>query len=153
MAAGNTLAITITGALYASDGENTASEPEITVQRVQAQHVHRGDTHYLFYEEQPEGFPSPLKTCIKLKNNMVEINRRGPGGSIMNFVPGETCRTDYFTPYGILPLDIVTKKLLVKTVENVGENSAFGSSWPKVWIAYDLINAEKLLGRYEICIE
>lgn len=146
MAAGQKTALTITGVQYAPGG---IEEPVTTVQKVQAEYFQKGETRYLFYEEQPEGFPAPLKTRIKLKHQTLEIHRQGPGGSTMYFAPGQTYRTEYPTPYGVLLLDIVTTDLQVEEVPMVAPAAA---SWPKVKIGYMLRCEGELMGRYEISI-
>lgn len=150
MAAGQKIPITITGIQYGfdADGDGNIDEPLTTVQEVCAEYFQKGDAHYLFYEEQPEGFPAPLRTRIKLKNHTLEIHRQGPGGSTMFFAPGQTYRTEYPTPYGVLLLDIVTTDLQVETDVKVIAPEVV--SWPGVTIEYMLQNDDELLSRYRI---
>lgn len=144
MAAGQKIHITITGTQYPPQA-GEADEPVITIQEAEAEYFQKGDSNYLFYEEQPEGFPVPLKTRIKRKGETLEIHRQGPGGSTMFFVPGKTYRTEYYTPYGMLLLDIVTDKL---TIGSGAENA-----WAETVVEYGLYNEGELLGNYRIVIE
>ncbi len=144
MAAGQKIHITITGTQYpAQAGE--VDEPVITVQETEAEYFQKGESNYLFYEEQPEGFKAPLKTRIKRKGETLEIHRQGLGGSTMFFAPGQSYRTEYYTPYGMLLLDIVTDKLTVGS----GEDSA----WAETTVEYTLYSEGEVLGRYRIVIE
>ena len=144
MAAGQKIDITITGTQYPAQA-GAADEPVITIQRTQAEYFQKGESHYLFYEEQPEGFPAPLKTRIKRKGETLEIHRQGPGGSTMFFAPGQTYCTEYYTPYGKLFLDIVTDKLVI--------GSAKDSAWAETVVEYALYSDGEILAHYRIVIE
>ena len=148
MAAGRKIHITITGVQYPMESGN--DEAVTTVQEVEAEYFHKDDSHYLFYVEQLEGFPAPLRTRIKLKKQTLEIHRQGPGGSTMFFAPGQTYRTEYPTPYGALLLDIVTTSLMdtpVVSPDNVQEDI-----WPNVMIEYTLQNEGEDIARYKLTI-
>ncbi len=144
MAAGQKIHITITGRQYPAQA-GAADEPFVTVQEAEAEYFQKGESNYLFYEEQPEGYPTPLKTRIKRKGETLEIHRQGPGGSAMFFAPGQSYRTEYYTPYGMLLLDIVTDKL---TVGDSAENE-----WAETTVEYALYNEGEVLGNYRIVIE
>ncbi len=143
MASGQKIQITITGIQYPV-GSNE-DEAVTTVQEVEAEYFHKGDSHYLFYVEQLEGFPATLRTRIKLKKQTLEIHRQGPGGSTMFFAPGQSCRTEYPTPYGVLLLDIVTASVDVEQISEGG--------WPRVTIEYVLQNDGEDMAHYKLSIE
>ena len=147
MASGQKIQITITGIQYPVGAGQ--EEPVITVQETEAEYFCRGDSHYLFYMEQPEGFPAPLRTRIKLKKQTLEIHRQGPGGSTMFFAPGQMYRTEYFTPYGVLLLDIVTASVNVAG-DNTGE--VVNNMWPDVKIEYTLQNDGEDMACYKLSI-
>lgn len=142
------IALMITGTQYPPQSEAADSErqpePAVTIQEVSASCFRKGEAWYLFYEEQPEGYPEPLRTRVKCKGKTVEINRQGPLGHIMNFQEGKTYRTEYATPYGTLLLDIETES--VECVEN-------GEDLDKIYIGYALHQQGQTLGRYELSIE
>ncbi len=133
------------------------TEPVVTVQEVCAEYFYRSGSHYLFYEEQPEGCPAVLKTRIKRKGGMVEICRQGAMGSNMVFEAGGRYRTEYPTPFGTLLLDIVTETVEVEEDDSAralpddisGED---GSGWPDVKICYLLENQGEIMGEYELSI-
>lgn len=142
MASGQKIQITITGVQYpVGAGED---EAVTSVQQVEAEFFQKGSSRYLFYMEHPEGFPAPVRTRIKLKEGTLEIHRQGPGGSTMFFAPGQSYRTEYPTPYGVLIMDIVTAALDVK------ETTAEG--WPTVLIEYILQNDGEDMARYKLTI-
>lgn len=144
MAMGQKMQLTITGIQYPV-GE---AEGITTIQQVEAEYFQRNDSHYLLYEELPEGFPKPLKTRIKLKGRTLEIYRQGPGGSTLFFAEGTPYRTEYVTPYGKLLLDIVTLKLVV-----TGMDDAKGEHWPEVLIEYVLQNDGEDMAKYVLTIK
>lgn len=144
MASGQKIHITITGIQYPlGAGED---EKVTTVQQTEAEYFRKGDSHYLFYMEQLEGFPAPLRTRIKLKKQTLEIHRQGPGGSTMYFDPERTYRTEYPTPCGVLFLDIVTSSLII-TPEARADNM-----WPDVTVKYTLQNDGEDMAGYCLSI-
>lgn len=151
MAAGQRLQLTITGIQYppqAEDNQIEAGEqqPVVITQEVSAEYFCRDGSHYLFYEEQIEGAPQRSKTRIKLKGQVVELNRQEPMGHCMIFESGKPYRTEYATPFGILMLDIITKSVERFSVEECPEG------WPGVKIVYTLENEGQAVGEYELVI-
>jgi len=144
MATGQKIHISIIGTQYPAE-VGVADEPIITVQEVEAEYFQKGESHYLFYEEHPEGFAAPLKTRVKKKGEMLEIQRKGPGGSTMYFAPKQNYCTEYYTPYGKLLLEIRTDKVLT---ESFGEGV-----WPRTIVEYALYSEEEILSNYRIVIE
>lgn len=139
--------IVITGIQYPPEG--TGEDAVTTVQKVEAEFFNREDVCYLFYTEQQEGFPGPWRTRVKLKKDTLEICRRGQGGSTLVFTPGQSCRTEYPTPYGTLFLDIVTAGMKVS-----GRNGEEGvhSGWPDVVVEYLLQNNGEDVARYQLSL-
>lgn len=139
--------------------EGHAIEPAVTVQEVAASYFYRRDAHYLFYEEQPEGFEQALRTRVKRRGNILEICRQGPLGSSMIFEPGKTYRTEYVTPFGAVMLDVVTRAVEIQAFGEPSDNRAGevpaddGQVWQDVKIRYALENQGESLGEYELYIE
>lgn len=152
MAAGQKITICITGIQSTSLAETNADGEEAitTIQEVEAEYYQKGDVHYLFYAEQQEGFPAPWRTRVKQKGNTLEIYRQGPGGSTMYFAPGTPYRTEYFTPYGVMLLDIVTTAVTVSGDCSEAESK---DRWPTVTIEYTLQNEGEVLAYYHLTIE
>ncbi|MCM1113689.1 MAG: DUF1934 domain-containing protein [Muribaculum sp.] len=130
------------------------AEPLTTVQEVEARYFQKGGSHYLFYEEQPEGYPEILKTRVKLKGNRVEIQRRGTMGNSMVFEAGKRYQTEYGTPFGTLLLEIVTHSVEIGKCGFPAEQAAPEAvEWPGVKIRYGLEERGEPLGEYELRIE
>ena len=138
MATGQKMKIYIKGIQRTPDLPGQAEEAFETIQHVEAEYFCKGDSHYFFYEEQPEGFSKPLKTRIKLKGQTLEIYRQGPGGNRMFWEPGQRYRTEYVTPYGALLLDIVTESFWTDAEWD-------GASRPFVAVEYTLENEGEAL--------
>lgn len=151
MAAGREIRLRIRGIQYLAR--------DMTVQEVTASYFFRAGAHYLLYEEQPEGFEQPFKTRVKRRGKHLEIDRQGLMGSNMVFEPGKTWRTEYATPFGRLPLDIVTETLEVMPEESSVESAGAempdddAGTWKNVKIRYILMNQGETLGEYELYIE
>lgn len=141
-----TLQLMITGIQYPpSDNTKEKLESIVTRQQVLAEYYQRGDSHYLLYEEQPEGFDQPLKTRIKRKGDVLEIIRRGKISNSMVFEAGKSYCTDYATPFGNLPLELVTRELQVAECED--------ASWKDLKVCYSLNCQGESMGEYELSIE
>lgn len=152
--------LTVTGLQYPlwTQGTKRAfsadAEPTATVQEVEARYFQKGGSRYLFYEEQPEGYPEILQTRVKLKEDKVEIQRRGKMGCSMVFETGKRYRTEYGTPFGTLLLDIVTHSVEVGGCGIPAEQTApEAGEWPDVKIRYGLEEQGEPLGEYELRIE
>jgi uncharacterized beta-barrel protein YwiB (DUF1934 family) len=152
---GKQLRLAITGMHYPprtagealKKSEQRGLEPVVTRQEVQAEYFRRGDSHYLLYQEQPEGYPQPLQTRVKLKGGCLEVHRQGVMGSRMVFEEDKTYRTDYGTLYGSLVLDVVT------TSVQVAERMDDREEWPGVAVEYVLEESGEPLGEYCLRIE
>lgn len=149
MAAGEEIRIVITGTQFApgtmAEGAGGIPEPVITEQEVQACFYKKGEAYYLLYEEQPEGYPDVLKTRVKYKGSMLEVDRKGPMANSMTFEMNKVYRTEYKTPFGVLMLDVATKSL---DAENSG-----AEDWPDIRVCYHLKNEDEILGEYELSIK
>ena len=155
MAGGRACRLSITGLQYLPE----YAEPIVTVQEVRGEYFYRNGSHYLFYEEQPEGCQDVLRTRVKRRDGAVEICRQGSMGSNMVFEAGKRYRTEYPTTFGVLLLDIVTQTVETESpAQTASENgpgdgaAENGSVWPDVKIRYRLENGETVVGEYELSI-
>lgn len=154
MAGGKACRLCITGLQYPPGAQ---TEPVVTVQELCAEYFYRNGSHYLFYEEQPEGCPATLKTRVKRRGGRVEICRQGIMGNNLVFEAGRQYRTEYSTPFGTLLLDIVTESVEVEEDkcdsdvprDGLGEGA---NGWPDVKIRYLLENQGEVVGEYELSI-
>lgn len=163
MAAGREIRLRICGIQYpprivgGTRDENTV-QPVVTMQEVVASYYCRAGAHYLFYEEQPEGFEQAFRTRVKRRGKQLEIDRQGTAGGRMVFVPGKTWRTEYATPFGRLLFDIVTKTVEIAPDKSFSKDSREdmdddAQDWRNVKIKYTLENQGESLGEYELYIE
>ena len=89
-------------------------KPEKTVTEAGGEYFLRGGSTYVIFEESQEGFTEKVKSMLKIKNNSVELTKKGLIHSHMFFEEGVPFATEYKTPFGGFRLDIHTEKLEVK---------------------------------------
>lgn len=155
MAGGKSCRLCITGLQYPP---GVRIEPVATVQEVCAEYFYKNGSHYLFYEEQPEGCAAVLKTRVKRKGGRVELCRQGVMAGTMVFEAGGRYRTEYPTPFGALLLDIVTESVEVaKEGHDDGlpeaESGGDTGGWLDVRIRYLLEDQGEVVGEYELSIQ
>lgn len=73
------------------------------------------------YEESKISGMEGTTTKLKIKNDSMILERIGSTNTNMEFKEGEVAVSLYNTPYGILDLNVDTKKLDIKIDENGGE--------------------------------
>lgn len=79
-----------------------------------AEYYTKSGSSYLLYEEIPAEGEGITKNMIKLKDGTLELTKKGAVNTRMVFGPGQEHMTLYSTPFGSLPLGILTD-----TVESV----------------------------------
>ncbi|MBQ8822468.1 MAG: DUF1934 domain-containing protein [Lachnospiraceae bacterium] len=75
------------------------------------QYFEKGDSRYLIYDEEMEGFDKPVHNRIKYKEGYVELVKSGLVSSRMVFEQGKTIMTNYNSPYGELLMGVNTKSI------------------------------------------
>lgn len=99
-------------------------------------------SHYLHFDDTDDD-GEKVATTIKLaKDGNVTIIRHTSVSSRMRFFSGKTTSMRYFTPYGSMLIDIVTKKIRITY-----QNQPFSG---KIYIDYELYSGNNKLGEYEI---
>ena len=68
-------------------------------------------TYEEIVEEEENGVVQVVKNLLKIKDEQVEVVKRGPAESHMVFVPDQTTYTYYSTPVGELEIGLYTKSL------------------------------------------
>ena len=86
---------------------------------VPAEYFQKNGSHYLLYQEALEGFEQPVKSRIKFRPDILELDRQGAVNTQMIFEAGRTHTSHYAVPYGELLLEIDTKKVTLKEHENL----------------------------------
>ena len=97
------------------DDTTEISRTEIVVP---GEYYFKNGSHYIFYEETAEDSGEPVKNSLKLKGNVLELNRKGAVNSRMIFETGKSHVTDYATPFGMLRMETVTSRILFTEEEN-----------------------------------
>ena len=91
------------------DDTTEISRTEIAVP---GEYYFKNGSHYIFYEETAEDSGELIKNSLKLKGNVLELNRKGAVNSRMIFETGKRHVTDYATPFGMLRMETVTSRIL-----------------------------------------
>ena len=105
--------ITVKGVQRGEAGESGSTE--ITAS---GEYYFKNGSHYIFYEETAEDSGELIKNSLKLKGNLLELNRKGVVNSRMVFETGKTHVVDYITPFGKLKMETVTSRILLQEEEN-----------------------------------
>lgn len=74
----------------------------------------KGEDTYLVYDESEfSGFPG-CKTTLRLRGETVRMKRVGQGGvgTEMIFEKGKRFQSDYYTPYGAMSMEVLTKDIV-----------------------------------------
>jgi len=98
--------ITLSGTQRDKDGNET-----VTRCRVSGQYFERNGGHYLLYEEQCGESETMTRNTLKIRDNILELTRKGAVSSHMLFEAGMTHPGDYTLPYGSLSLKVHTEDL------------------------------------------
>ena len=85
---------------------------------VAGEYFFRNHCHYILYEEQAEGFAQSTKSMLKLKDDCLEMTRKGLVNTTMVFDRKKETSTSYRTPFGEFLLGISTRSLRVVESEN-----------------------------------
>lgn len=105
--------ITVKGVQRDDAGETGSTETVVT-----GEYYFRNGSHYILYEETAEDSGERVKSSLKLKGNLLELNRKGAVNSRMVFETGKRHVLDYATPFGLLRMETVTSQILCTEKEN-----------------------------------
>lgn len=83
------------------------------------QYYDKGDSHYILYEEEMEGFDKPVNNRVKYKEGYVELVKTGLIRSRMVFEQGKTIMTNYNSPYGEILMGVNTKSVRIVEREDL----------------------------------
>lgn len=85
-----------------------AGEEQTTRTTAMAEYHTGSGSSYIFYEESAADGEGVTKNTIKLKGSILELTKKGAVNTRMVFEPGQEYMTLYSTPFGSLPLGILT---------------------------------------------
>ena len=89
-----------------------------TVTEVPAEYYLRNDTQFVIYEESEAGFTENSKCMLKIREDSVELTKKGLIQSHMVFQKGKLHMTEYRTPFGMVLLGVNTKHIRIQKEEN-----------------------------------
>lgn len=93
-------------------------KPLETITEVGAEYFLRNQSHYIMFEEKQEGFTESVKSMLKIKNNCVELTKKGLIQSHMTFEQNQFYASEYRTPFGSFPMEVSTEELRVLETDN-----------------------------------
>lgn len=96
--------------------EGTGSDEIETI--YPGEYFYRNQSHFILYDEQPEGIPEVIKNMVKLNDREFVITKKGPVTVQMVFEEGKKTMTDYNTPFGNIMISMDTSKLEVEESED-----------------------------------
>ena len=77
------------------------------------QYFEKGDSRYLIYDEEQEGFDKKVKNRVKYKDGYMELVKSGLVNSRMVFEQGKTIMTSYNSPYGQMVMGVNTSSIRI----------------------------------------
>ena len=108
--------VKISGMQFTADNEDP-NEPEPVEIIAQGEYYFKNGKHYIIYDEFMEGFDSVTKNVLKLKNDSLEITKRGSSNVHMIFEKDKKNLTCYTTPFGNLMMGIDARRILIEESE------------------------------------
>ncbi len=108
--------VKISGMQFTADNEDP-NEPEPVEIIAPGEYYFKNGEHYIIYDEFMEGFDSLTKNVLKLKNDSLEITKRGSSNVHMIFEKDKKNLTCYTTPFGNLMMGIDARRILIEESE------------------------------------
>ena len=96
--------VTISGLQFSPETESESVELITS-----GSYYKKNGKHYIIYDEVNEGFSETTRNIIKLKDDFMDITRRGVSNVHMMFEKNRKNVTYYYTPYGSLLIGIDAK--------------------------------------------
>ena len=106
--------VTISGLQVAKMAEESEPVEVITA----GDYYKKNDKHYVIYDEVMEGFEGSTKNIIKVRDDCVDITKRGITNVHMVFEKNKKNMTCYETPYGSMMLGICATDIRVEEKED-----------------------------------
>ena len=95
--------VTLSGLQLGDSGEDTVETVHI------GEYYEKNGVHYLFFDELLEGHKTPIRNMLKLRNEKLEVRKRGPVSAELVFEEGEVTESAYNIPYGSFLVGVHTK--------------------------------------------
>lgn len=100
--------------LQISPGETSDAIEVITT----GEYYYRNGQHYFLYDEVAEGETQVTKNVVKVKEDYMELTKKGVVNVHMVFEKNKQNFTYYYTPYGSLQIGIDANEVLVEERED-----------------------------------
>ena len=99
-------------------GFHMAEEDEDTIEIVHiGEYYERNGTYYILYEERMEGMAEPVKNRIKIREQRIELQKRGPVTVDMTFEKNKSQSSTYAIPYGSFLIETCTTEVKLQEEE------------------------------------
>lgn len=106
----------ISGIQFTADNDES-NEPEPVEIITPGEYYFKNGKHYILYDEFVEGFDSATKNVLKLKNDSLEITKRGVSNVHMVFEKHKKNMTCYSTPFGSMMMGIDAHSISIEESE------------------------------------
>ena len=106
--------VTLSGLQLGDSGEDTVETVHI------GEYYEKNGVHYLFFDELLEGHKTPIRNMLKLRNEKLEVRKRGPVSAELVFEEGSA----YNIPYGSFLVGVHTKGVCLGVEEEKIEMTA-----------------------------
>ena len=94
-------------------------EPEEPIEIITSgSYYFRNGSHFVKYDEVFEGFEGTTSNLVKIKENCIEVHKKGAANVHMIFEPNKKNITFYETPFGQLQMGIATTDIKVREEED-----------------------------------
>ena len=110
--------VTLSGLQLGDSGEDTVETVHI------GEYYEKNGVHYLFFDELLEGHKTPIRNMLKLRNEKLEVRKRGPVSAELVFEEGEVTESAYNIPYGRFLVCVHTKGVCLCVEEEKIEMTA-----------------------------
>lgn len=130
--------ITVTGTQDDGSGNET-----VTIHRADGQYYERESCRFLLYKEQDADSGAVTSNTLKIRDNILELSRRGGVKSRMVFEAGRTHPASHTTACGTLMLDVCTEDIKCLWTESAA----------RVIIIYNLWMTGEFLSKNRLDIE
>lgn len=129
--------------IVAGTQDDGSGNKTVTDFQTVGQYFERNGCRYLLYREQDTESKAITANTLKLRDNVMELSRKGNIHSRMVFEAGQTHPTDYVTAWGVLQMEVCTEDLKYQWTETEAG----------IRITYRLLMAGEFLSRTELVIK
>lgn len=123
---------------------NIEGEENIIELMTEGKFYKKNDSYYIIYDETEISGMEGATTTLKIQGEKVYMKRFGSSASSLVFEKGKKHRTEYFTQYGEMSIEVVTNKMDID-ISDLGKG--------KINLAYRLNISDTLESRNDLSID